>query len=31
LLSGWLRLFTADGGWLCPIRAQVERRQKVTK
>jgi len=26
LLSGWLRLFTADGGWLRPIRAQVKRR-----
>jgi hypothetical protein len=25
LLSGWLRVFTADGGWLRPIRAQVER------
>ena len=25
LLSGWLRPFTAGGGWLCPIRAQVSR------
>jgi hypothetical protein len=23
LLSGWLRPFTAGGGWLCPIRAQA--------
>ena len=23
MLSGWLRLITADSGWLCPIRALV--------
>jgi hypothetical protein len=26
LVSGWLRLFTADGGWLRPIHAQVKQR-----
>jgi len=28
LLSGWLRLFTADGDWLRPIRAQVCRPRR---
>src|ERR1017187_282680 len=28
LLSGWLRLFTADGGWLRPIRAHVAWRHR---
>jgi hypothetical protein len=28
LLSGWLRLFTADGDWLRPIRAQVSRPRR---
>ena len=30
LLSGWLRLFTADGDWLRPIRAQVGRPRRPT-
>jgi len=28
LLSGWLRLFTADGDWLRPIRADVGRPRR---
>ena len=28
LLSGWLRLFTADADWLRPIRAQVSQRHR---
>jgi hypothetical protein len=28
LLSGWLRLFTAEGDWLRPIRAEVSRPRR---